>query len=98
HYTELTRSMTGWPQDKVITLPNWVDVDQFDRAKLAGAEHHLGMIGIAPSRKRFDLALDTLEELRRDDPRYMLFVKSKLPWDYWWIWQKPQERAHFEQA
>ena len=98
HYAELTRELTGWPAEKIITLPNWVDVDQFDRPKLAGAEYHLGMIGIAPSRKRFDLALDTLEELRRDDPRYLLFVKSKLPWDYWWIWQKPEERAHFEQA
>ncbi len=98
HYTELTRSMTGWPADKVMTLPNWVDVEQFDRAKLTGAEHHLGMIGIAPSRKRFDLALDALTELRRDDPRYMLFVKSKLPWDYWWVWEKREEREHFEKA
>ena len=50
---------------------------QFDRAKLPGARYHLGMIGIAPSRKRLDLALDVLEELRRDDPTVQLFVKSK---------------------
>jgi glycosyltransferase involved in cell wall biosynthesis len=56
------------------------------------------MIGIAPSRKRLDLALDVLEELRRDDPRFTLFVKSKLPWEYWWIWQKEEERAHYEKA
>jgi glycosyltransferase involved in cell wall biosynthesis len=96
HYTDLTRELTGWPADKVVTVPNWVDVEQFDRVKLAGAQHHLGMIGIAPSRKRMDLAVDVLEELRREDPRYTLFVKSKLPWDYWWIWEKPQEREHFE--
>ena len=98
HYAELTRKLTGWPAEKVVTVPNWVDVDQFDRAKPAGVEHHLGMIGIAPSRKRLDLALDVLEVLRAEDPRFMLFVKSKLPWDYWWIWEKPEEREHFEKV
>jgi glycosyltransferase involved in cell wall biosynthesis len=98
HYAALTRKMTGWPADKVMVVPNWVDDTQFDRAKLDGAEHHLGMIGIAPSRKRLDLGLDVLEHLRRDDPRFMLFVKSKLPWDYWWIWQREEEREHYEQV
>ena len=98
HYTDLTRELTGWPSSKIVTIPNWVDDAQLDRTKLPGAEHHLGMIGIAPSRKRLDLALDVLEELRRDDPRFTLFVKSKLPWEYWWIWQKEEERAHYEKA
>ncbi|SNT56931.1 Glycosyltransferase involved in cell wall bisynthesis [Actinomadura meyerae] len=98
HYGDLTREVTGWPAAKVVTIPNWVDDAQLDRAKLPGAEHHLGMIGIAPSRKRLDRALDVLEELRGDDPRFTLFVKSKLPWDYWWIWQKPEERDHYEKV
>ncbi|MGI5206833.1 glycosyltransferase family 1 protein [Spirillospora sp. CA-108201] len=98
HYGALTREITGWPAEKVVTVPNWVDDAQLDRAKLPGAEHHLGMIGIAPSRKRLDLALDVVEELRRDDPRFTLFVKSKLPWEYWWIWQKDDERAHYEEV
>ncbi|MCW2942159.1 MAG: glycosyl transferase, partial [Actinomycetia bacterium] len=98
HYAELTRKLTGWPAEKIVTVPNWVDVEQLGRDKLQGAEHHLGMIGIAPSRKRLDLALDVLERLRADDPRFTLFIKSKLPWDYWWIWDKPEERAHFEEV
>ncbi|RAY14218.1 glycosyltransferase family 1 protein [Actinomadura craniellae] len=98
HYAELTRKITGWPADKITVVPNWVDDRQFDRPKLAGAQHHLGMIGIAPSRKRLDLALDVLAELRREDPRFTLFVKSKLPWDYWWIWQREEERAHYEEV
>ncbi|WP_344590756.1 glycosyltransferase [Actinomadura vinacea] len=98
HYADLTREVTGWPADKVVVVPNWVDDLQLDRPKLAGAEHHLGMIGIAPSRKRLDLALDALEELRREDPRFTLFVKSKLPWEYWWIWDRPEERAHYEEV
>ncbi|WP_433339150.1 glycosyltransferase [Spirillospora sp. CA-294931] len=98
HYADLTREMTGWPADKVTVIPNWVDDQGLDRPKLPGAEHHLGMIGIAPSRKRLDLALDALEELRRDDPRFTLFVKTKLPWEYWWIWQREEERAHYEEV
>jgi glycosyltransferase involved in cell wall biosynthesis len=98
HYADLTRDTTGWPADKITVVPNWVDDPQLDRPKLAGARHHLGMIGVAPARKRLDLALDALEELRREDPRFTLFVKSKLPWDYWWIWEKEEERAHYEQV
>ena len=56
-----------------------------DRRKLEGARHHLGVIGIVPARKRLDLALDVLEELRREDDRYLLFVKSSMPWDHWWV-------------
>jgi glycosyltransferase involved in cell wall biosynthesis len=51
-----------------------------------------------PSRKRLDLALDVLEELRRDDDRYLLYVKSSMPWEHWWIWQLPTEREHYSAA
>jgi glycosyltransferase involved in cell wall biosynthesis len=96
HYADLTRKMTGWPDDKIVVIPNWVDDAQFDRAKLPGAQHHLGLIGMAPWRKRLDLAVDVLEELRRHDPRFTLFVKGKLPWDLPWIWNRSEERELFE--
>jgi glycosyltransferase involved in cell wall biosynthesis len=98
HYTQLTREHTGWPASKVVTVPNPLDVTQLDRVKLDGAQHNLGLIGIVPSRKRLDLALDVLEELRRDDDRYMLYVKSGMPWEHWWVWQNPAERDHYSAA
>ncbi|MBO3744673.1 glycosyltransferase [Streptosporangiaceae bacterium NEAU-GS5] len=98
HYARLAHEITGWPQDKIVMIPNGVDADQLDRPKLAGAEHTLAMIGIAPWRKRFDLALDVLAELRRDDPRYVLAVKGKLPWEHPWIWRLPDERRAFTEA
>ncbi|HEX8009078.1 MAG TPA: glycosyltransferase family 1 protein, partial [Trebonia sp.] len=98
HYSRLTREHTGWPAAKVVSVPNPLDVSQLDRAKLDGVSFHLGLIGIVPSRKRLDLALDVLEELRRDDDRYQLYVKSGMPWEHWWVWQNPAEREHYQAA
>ena len=98
HYARLTREHTGWPAAKVVTVPNPLDVSQLDRPKLDGAAFHLGMIGIVPSRKRLDLTLDVLEELRRYDDRYLLYVKSGMPWEHWWVWQNPAEREHYSAA
>ncbi len=98
HYADLTREITGWPAGKVVVVPNWVDDEQLGRPKLPGAEYSLGMVGIAPSRKRLDRGLDVLAELRRMDPRYTLSVKTKQPWEYWWIWNRPEERAYFERV
>jgi len=93
-YAALTRSLTGWPARKVVVIPNWVDDRGLDRPKLEGARFHLGFIGMAPARKRLDRALDVLEALRARDERYRLFVKTKLTWDYAWIWRKPEEQEH----
>ncbi len=98
HYARLCREQTGWPEGKVVTVPNALDVGQLDRPKLEGARFHLGLIGIVPSRKRLDLALDVLEEVRRADDRYLLFIKSGMPWEHWWVWQNPAERAHYAGA
>jgi glycosyltransferase involved in cell wall biosynthesis len=79
-------------------VPNALDMLQFDRPKLDGARFHLGMTSMVPRRKRLDLALDVLEELRRDDDRYQLFVKSGMPWELWWVWQHQEERSHYFDA
>jgi glycosyltransferase involved in cell wall biosynthesis len=87
HYASLTVELTGWPQEKVIVVPNSVDVGQLDRPKLANAQWSVGFIGLAPiERKRFDRALDILSMLRQRDPRFRLAVKTKMPWEYPWIW------------
>ena len=98
HYARLCRERTGWSDAKVATVPNAVDITQLDRPKLDGARFHLGLVGIVPSRKRLDLALDVLEELRREDDRYLLFIKSGMPWEHWWVWQNPAEREHYASA
>ncbi len=96
HYARVAIQRTGWPPGKVTVIANYVDDRQLDRPKLEGARFHLGMIGIAPALKRMDLALDVLAALRRDDRRYQLFAKSKLPWEYPWMWSDRHEREAFE--
>ncbi len=98
HYARLTREHTGWPSSKVVAVANPLHTGQLDRAKLDGARFNLGLVGIVPMRKRLDLALDVLEELRREDDRFQLYVKSGMPWEHWWVWQNPQERDHYTTA
>jgi glycosyltransferase involved in cell wall biosynthesis len=97
HYARLALEATDWPAEKVTVISNLVDVAEYDRPKLDGAQFHLGFIGVAPARKRFDLALDILQDLRRGDVRWQLFAKTKLPWEYDWIWNVDAERVHFDE-
>lgn len=85
-----------WPWEKVTVIGNYIADRLLDRTKLAGASFNLGMIGICPSRKRLDLALDVLEHLRSRDRRYVLYVKGKLPDEYPWLWARTAERAYYE--
>ncbi|MEZ2741871.1 glycosyltransferase [Paenalcaligenes hominis] len=56
----------------------------------------LGFVGIVPQRKRFDLALDILRELRKEDRGYILRVKGKRPEEYSWMANRPGEMAWYE--
>ena len=95
-YQQVVREeLPGLPAERVVTIPNYADAATFERGKLAGAHLHLGMVGIVPRRKRLDLALDILEEVRRQDERFCLFIKSTLPWDVDWLWKSPAERSYF---
>jgi glycosyltransferase involved in cell wall biosynthesis len=93
HYAAITTERTGWPAEKVVVIPNWVDLSQLDRPKLTDSEYTLGFIGVAQmARKRLNLALDVLADLRARDPRFQLAIKTKMPWEYPWIWAEPVEQ------
>ena len=46
-------------------------------------------------RKRLDRALDLLEELLEEDPRYTLHVRGRMPWEYPYEWKKPFQREAY---
>ena len=83
------------PPGICMVLGNFIDVGRYDLPKFGGAEYTLGIIGTAPSRKRLDLALDTLELLSRHDDRYNLRVKGNSPTEVPWLWSRAGERDYY---
>ena len=74
--------MFSWPENKCVTIHNYVNVNLFDREKIKNAEYTLAIVGIVPQRKRLDRAVDLLRSLRMLDDRWRLVIKGKLPHDY----------------
>jgi len=86
----------GFPYDKTSVIPNLLDDSKFTPKKKTGdAPYTLGIIGVAPARKRLDRALDLLEDLLQEDDRYCLRVKGKHPLDYSWLLNREDELAYY---
>ena len=88
------RDELGWPKEKLVYIPNFLDIDWFDRPKLPDARFTIGMVGIEWRNKRIDLALDVLARVRREDPRFSLVVRSTMPWDNRYAWPKAEEQEY----
>jgi glycosyltransferase involved in cell wall biosynthesis len=96
-YAELTLAKTSVPNERVVMVPNWVDIADLNRPKFEDAQFTIGLIGAAPMRKRPDLAIAILEQLRAVDPRFKLVIKTKLPWQMPWVWRDQTERDQFRE-
>lgn len=82
--------------DKFVYIPNYVETKELDRPKTEDARFNIGIVGIVPRMKRFDRALDILEELRKKDKRYQLFVKGKVAKEYPWMLNRSDEMQYYE--
>lgn len=87
----------GWPKDKITILPQYVNTVNFDRTKINSNSYryNLGLLGIVPKLKRLDRAVELIEQLRKVDPRYVLHIKSKMPWDIPFVWNKTEEQDFY---
>jgi len=81
--------------DKALVVFCDVNCPAFAQEKLPGTEFNLGLVGMNPMRKRLDLALEILARLRQTDSRYTLFVKTRMPWEYRWLWERSTERDYY---
>lgn len=80
-----------------VVIYNGVDVDALQSVPRKPTNGKvLGFVGIVPQRKRFDLALDILRELRKEDGGYTLRIKGKRPEDFPWMANRPEEMAWYE--
>ncbi len=88
----------GWPVDKLVYIPNFVDVEWLDRPKYPDSRFCLGLAGAVPSRKRLDYALDVLAAVRAQDPRFTLSVRTTQPWEDKYAWRDAAQRRHYQQC
>ncbi|MES9685332.1 group 1 glycosyl transferase [Gottfriedia acidiceleris] len=87
------------PRNKMTMIYNMINTKQFDLPKVdSDVNYHLGIVGILPSRKRLDRALNILEKLYSQDNRYKLFIKSKRPEEVSWVWDRDIERKYFNEV
>jgi glycosyltransferase involved in cell wall biosynthesis len=98
HMGRRIRDEIGWPVGKLVYVPNYADLPRLDRPKLPGARFTLGMVQIVPSLKRFDLALDLLSAVRREDPRFSLLVRTQMGWAHKPSWQSAEERREVQRS
>ena len=82
--------------EKTLLLYNLIDCASFRIPKLYGAEFNLGFIGSAPMRKAPHIAVDILNRLKQSDSRDTLYFKGKQPFEYDWLWRRPEERRYYE--
>ncbi len=88
----------GWDPAKLRVIPNSVEVDRFRLPKKEGARHTLAMVGYVPRRKRLDRALDVIEGLRRQEPRFHLILVGHPPSEFDWVVSRPEEVEFFRRC
>lgn len=85
HIIKEARELFGWEEEKLHYLPNYVETERLCNNKIDYSLKKIAIVGVVPERKRLDLALDLIENLRKIDDEWKLIVKGKLPHDYPWM-------------
>lgn len=82
--------------DRTQLLYNTIDVDELSSPPSRSRRYRLGLLGSSPMMKAPHLALDILEGLNAAGPRFSLHIKGRHPWEYEWLWRRPEERTYYE--
>lgn len=87
----------GFPGERASVIPNLLDRNKFTPLKKSGdAKYTLGIIGVTPSLKRLDRAIDLLEALLLEDNKFCLRVKGKNPLGYDWLLKRQDELSYYK--
>jgi glycosyltransferase involved in cell wall biosynthesis len=97
HFRDLMARQFGVDPARIHVRPQFIDWHALRRPKLPAAQFALGLVGINPfEHKRFDRAIDFVAALRARDPRFHLVVRSVMPWQIDWVWNRDAgDRARF---
>lgn len=96
---DVALALCPFPRERTSVIGNMIDENRFRSVeKFGGAQFTLGMIGIIPSSKRLDRALDLLETLLTRDKRYCLRIKGALPNQYPWLMERVDELEYYRKV
>ncbi|MFC5937924.1 glycosyltransferase [Corynebacterium choanae] len=95
HYRQLFLNRYPIRPEQTHVIANMIDAADMDRPKTPQARFTVGIVGIVPYLKRPDLAVETLRALRSLDDRFRLRIKSRMPWEYEYIWTDPLQRIRY---
>jgi glycosyltransferase involved in cell wall biosynthesis len=86
-------------RDRTCMIYNPIDaIGKLNQPKTPESEYRLGLVGVVPQRKRIDLAVQILETLLREDPRYSLHIKGHSHEEYSWMLARKDEMDWYEQV
>jgi len=97
-FLQKAREKFSWKiNDKFIVIGNYTISQDNDLQKVNNSKFNLGIVGIVPKMKRLDRALDILEEIRKKDKRFQLFIKGKTAKDFPWMKDRPDDTKYFKE-
>ena len=98
HTQEKAISKFNFPREKTCVIPNLVSESKFrSLKKFSTSRFTLGMVGIVPSMKRLDRAINVLENLLREDDRFVLRIKGHEPQSYSWLMKRSNEDSFYRE-
>lgn len=83
------------PVEKCVVIPNTVNTNWYRPLRGRKPGKRIGMMGIVPWLKRPDLALDIVEAVLEKDPEFTFSIKGKMPSDYSWMKDRPEENNSY---
>ncbi|WHS28199.1 glycosyltransferase [Auritidibacter ignavus] len=88
----------GIPTSKSFVIGNTFDMGRFLTYRSEINPKNIGFVGSVPQSKRFDRALDIIEQLASKDQEYKLIVKGKEYTEYPWLQDRPAEQEYFQRV
>ena len=95
---EETQRVFNFDREKVVYVPNYIEVEKYERSSDPSKVFNLVMVGSIPIRKGYRRALKLLRLLREIDPRYTLTVFGRRPDELGWVYNDPAERKYFAEC
>jgi glycosyltransferase involved in cell wall biosynthesis len=97
HYLKKAVQTFHWSLNEKFQVIGNHTIPDLSTHKVEEAHFHLGIVGIIPKMKRLDKALNILENLRKKDKRFKLFIKGKTYHDFTWMQHRTEEIKYYKE-